>query len=164
MPVTIAEFRRALGQFATGVTVVTVMRDDGSVHGMTANSVASVSLEPLQILVCVAHRALTCRYVGERGNFGINILSEDQEEMARFFALPEQDPETARQLGVVFRSSKRGTPLLEKCLVQLDCRLVQTVNSGDHAIFIGDVADVRIREGNPLLFHAGQYKRLRTSD
>ena len=164
MPVTIAEFRRALGQFATGVTVVTVTRDDGSVHGMTANSFASVSLEPLQILVCVAHRALTYRLVNERGNFGINVLSENQEEMARFFALPEQDPQTARQLGVAFLSSQRGTPLLDESLVQLDCRLVETVNSGDHAIFIGEVVDVRMREGKPLLFHAGQYKRIGTAD
>ena len=164
MPVTIAEFRRALGQFATGVTVVTVMRDDGSVHGMTANSFVSVSLEPLQILICVAHRALTCRLVNERGNFGINVLSENQEEMARFFALPEQDPQTARQLGVAFLSSQRGTPLLDESLVQLDCRLVETVNSGDHAIFIGEVVDVQVHEGNPLLFHAGQYKRIGTAD
>jgi len=160
MPVSTAEFRKALGQFATGVTVVTVLRESGHYHGMTANSFTSVSLEPLQILVCVDHRALTHSFVREQKRFGINVLAENQEPLARFFARPEQDHATAKRLGARFGLSERGTPLLDGCLVQLDCSLVSTFDAGDHSIFIGDVHSMKTNEGRPLLFHGGQYKRL----
>jgi flavin reductase (DIM6/NTAB) family NADH-FMN oxidoreductase RutF len=160
MQVTIAEFRKALGHFATGVTVITVMREDQSVHGMTANSFTSVSLEPLEILVCVDRRALTHRYICERKNFAVNILSEDQAALARFFARPEQDPATAHSLGVTFHATERGTPVLPGSLVQLDCKLASAVDAGDHTIFIGEVVDMGAQDGRPLLFHQGQFKRL----
>jgi len=160
MPVTTGEFRRALGQFATGVTVITVTRESGLVHGMTANSFASVSLDPLQVLVCVDHRAQTHYLVQEQKLFGINILAENQEELARYFARPEQDPEDASQLGVRIRASDRGTPLLDGAVVQLDCQLARVVQSGDHSIFIADVHSIELHGGRPLVFHAGQYKRL----
>jgi flavin reductase (DIM6/NTAB) family NADH-FMN oxidoreductase RutF len=160
MPVTTGEFRKAMGQFATGVTVITVTRDSERVHGMTANSFTSVSLDPLQVLVCVDHRAQTHQFVQERKLFGINILAENQEELARYFAKPEQDPEIAARLGVRMRSSDRGTPLLDGAIVQLDCRLANVVQSGDHSIFIADVHGLEMHEGRPLVFHAGQYKRL----
>jgi flavin reductase (DIM6/NTAB) family NADH-FMN oxidoreductase RutF len=159
MPITTAEFRKALGHFPTGVTVLTVMREEGRVHGMTANSFTSVSLEPLQILVCVDHRALTHEFLNEQRDFGVNILAEDQEAMARFFAQPEQTSEDADQLGVAFLSSARGTPLLDGSLVQLDCKLVTTVESGDHSIFIGEVLDMKTHKGRPLIFHLGQFKK-----
>ncbi len=163
MHVTTAEFRKALGQFATGVTVITVTREDQSVHGMTANSFTSVSLEPLEILVCVARRALTHRFILERKDFAINVLSEDQEALARFFSQPEQDPATARALGVEFHVNARGTPLLAGSLVQLDCRLVSAVDAGDHTIFIAAVLGVSVHDGRPLLFHGSQYKHLNSS-
>src|SRR5271170_566970 len=141
MPITTAEFRKALGHFPTGVTVLTVMREEGRVHGMTANAFTSVSLEPLQILVCVDHRALTHGFIHERENFAVNVLSEEQEALARFFAQPEQDPARARSLGVEYRASGRGTPLLQGSLVQLDCKLASAVDAGDHTIFIGEVVD-----------------------
>jgi flavin reductase (DIM6/NTAB) family NADH-FMN oxidoreductase RutF len=160
MLVTTGEFRKALGQFATGVTVITVTRDSGNVHGMTANSFASVSLEPLQVLVCVDHRALTFQLLQERRSFGINVLAENQEEFARYFARPEQDAEIAARIGVQFRKSDRGTPLLEGAIVHLDCQLANVIKSGDHSIFIADVHSLEYHEGRPLVFHAGRYKRL----
>jgi flavin reductase (DIM6/NTAB) family NADH-FMN oxidoreductase RutF len=159
MQITTPEFRKALGHFPTGVTVLTVMREQGRVHGMTASSFTSVSLEPLQILVCVDHRALTHRFLNERRDFGVNILAEDQEAMARFFAQPEQMTEDADRLGVAFLSSERGTPLLDGSLVQLDCKLVTTVESGDHSIFVGEVVDMKVHKGRPLIFHLGQFRK-----
>jgi flavin reductase (DIM6/NTAB) family NADH-FMN oxidoreductase RutF len=91
--------------------------------------------------------------------FGANILAEDQEAMAHYFARPEQEPESGRQLGVTFHPSPRGTPLLTGTLVQLGCSLVSAVEAGDHSIFIGEVADVHAREGRPLLFHGGQFQK-----
>ncbi|MFZ0735496.1 MAG: flavin reductase family protein [Candidatus Acidiferrales bacterium] len=160
MPVTTAEFRKALGQYVTGVTVVTVTREPGRIHGMTANSFTSVSLEPMQVLVCVDRRARTHPLVLAHRFFGINILAENQEALARYFTAPEQDAETGQRLGVRFRASDRGTPLLEGSLVQIDCRLISAIEAGDHSIFVGEVHSMEMRVGRPLLFHAGQYQRL----
>jgi len=154
-----SEFRKALGHFPTGVTVVTVARSDGQPHGMTANSFASVSLEPLQILVCVDRLAVTHKLLHEVRAFGINILAEDHEAIARYFARTDQDPQAAKQIGIKFESSQRGTPLLGDTLAQLDCNLVSAIESGDHSIFIGQVVEMRLREGRPLLFHGGQFKK-----
>ena len=164
MSITTGEFRKALGQFPTGVTVVTVMREPGhafwpGVHGMTANSFASVSLEPPQILVCVDTRAKTHALVQEQKLFGINFLAHDHESWARFFAKPEQPPSELERLGIKFSASERGTPLLEAALVQLDCELVSAHSAGDHSIFVGQVHQIVARDGSPLLFHAGSFKR-----
>jgi flavin reductase len=164
MPLSTSEFRKALGHFATGVTVVTVLRDDGQIHGMTANSFSSVSLEPLQILVCVDRLALTHKFLHERRAFGINILGEDHEAIARYFARTDQEPEAAMRIGVKFESSQRGTPLLGDTLVQLDCDLDTAIESGDHSIFIGEVVELRMGEGRPLLFHGGQFKKFGSVD
>ena len=175
---TSGEFRKALGQFPTGVTVMTVMREprhalgpgvhgqrvadvrDPGVHGMTANSFTSVSLEPLQILVCVDKRARTHSLVQEQKLFGVNFLHEDHESWARFFARPEQPPDELDRLGIKFRASQRGTPLLDSAIVQLDCELVSAIESGDHSIFVGQVHEIESRDGSPLLFHAGRFIRL----
>jgi flavin reductase (DIM6/NTAB) family NADH-FMN oxidoreductase RutF len=178
---TTGEFRKALGQFPTGVTVLTVMRErpnpratnnsdpgfhgqarvaDPGVHGMTANSFASVSLDPLQILVCVDTRAKTHSLVKDQKLFGVNFLHEDHESWARFFAKPEQHPSELERLGITFRASERGTPLLEAAIVQLDCELVSSFDAGDHSIFLAQVHSIDSRDGSPLLFHSGSFKRL----
>jgi flavin reductase (DIM6/NTAB) family NADH-FMN oxidoreductase RutF len=160
MQVTTTEYRKALGQFATGVTAVTVMREDQSVHGMTANSFMSVSPEPLEILVYVDRRALTYRYSSERGNFAVNVISENQDALARFFPYSEQHPEMARSLGVEFHATGRGTPLRAGSLVQLDRKLASSVDAGDHTTFIGAVVEMNVNDGKPLLFGASQHNHL----
>lgn len=176
MPPTKSEFRRAMGQFATGVTVLTVLRDPGQtrgqtpnqvqgpvhglVHGMTANSFTSVSLEPLLVLVCVDHRAQTLPLILERRQFGINFLADHQQPLAEYFAQPAQSEEDARRLGVAFRFSQRGTPLLEGCMVQLDCAMVSSHVAGDHTVFLAEVDSAELHSGSPLLFYAGKYRRL----
>src|SRR6202035_2083472 len=89
-----AEFRLACGQFATGVTVVTAERAPGKVHGMTANSITSVSLEPLLLLICVDQRAHLLPMVKKQGRFGVSILKEDQVAISRYFAQTEESLDT----------------------------------------------------------------------
>jgi flavin reductase (DIM6/NTAB) family NADH-FMN oxidoreductase RutF len=160
MPLTKSEFRKAMGQFATGVTVVTVLREPGQIHGMTANSFTSVSLEPLLVLVCVDHRAQTLPLIHDQKQFGINVLAHNQEPLAEYFAQPGQSEPDARRLGVAFRFTERGTPLLEGCLVQLDCALVSSHVAGDHTVFLAEVESAELHSGSPLLFHGGRYRRL----
>src|SRR5499433_247663 len=90
-PLTSLDFRRALSQFATGVTVVTAECAPRRVHGMTANSFTSVSLDPPLISICVDERAHLLPFVKERGKFGVNVLKQDQQHWSEFFARPEQD-------------------------------------------------------------------------
>src|SRR5467141_776068 len=106
-------FRRVAGTFTTGVTVITVERDPGVVHGMTANSFTSVSLDPLLILVCVSHEARLLSFLKTQRRFGVNILREDQQALSEFFAKIEQTPEEDARLGIRYRWTSSGIPLLE---------------------------------------------------
>ncbi len=151
------EFRRTLGQFATGVAVVTVVTPEGAVHGMTANAFSSVSLEPPLVLVCVGLSARTHGLLPQRQRFGINVLREDQEAWAHFFASPEQKQDAGERLGVRFRFSEGGVALLEESLAQMECTLVANHLAGDHTIFVGQVEDAHVRDGRPLLFFGGRF-------
>lgn len=144
-----------MGSFVTGVTVVSAT-DGGDVHGMTANSVTSVSLEPPIILVCVDHRAKCLNLIEQSGYFGINILRDDQVDVSRLFANQriENTPE------FTFRNSEVGAPLLNDALVNLNCKVVQSVVSGDHTVFFGEVIELHTNEGTPLCFYKGKYREL----
>jgi flavin reductase (DIM6/NTAB) family NADH-FMN oxidoreductase RutF len=159
-PPSAIEFRQALGQFATGVTVVTAERAPGQVHGMTASSFASVSLDPPLILVCVDHRAHMLAILQKQKRFGISILKEHQQKISKFFAQPEQDPAEEKELGIGFRWTPSGIPLLENTLVQLGCHVAAAHVSGDHTVFIGEVESAELHSGAPLLYCRGGYQRL----
>jgi flavin reductase (DIM6/NTAB) family NADH-FMN oxidoreductase RutF len=156
--VTKDEFRRALGRFATGVTVVTLLNEQGQVHGMTANAFCSVSLEPLRVLVCVDLRARMHPLIAERRRFAINVLREDQQPLADFFAKRHPTERDASRHGIHFVQTRRGTPLLADCLAQLDCDLDCAHECGDHTIYVADVQEVVVHEGEPLLFYGGRYR------
>ena len=151
------EFRRALGHFATGVTVVTAEREAGQVHGMTANSFASVSLEPPLISVCVDHRARLLPLLKEKERFGVNVLKQDQKAISEYFAGLEQNPEVQERLGISFHWTKERIPLLESVLCQLSCKLSGLHVAGDHTIVIAEVESAKLSEGEPLLFYRGHY-------
>jgi flavin reductase (DIM6/NTAB) family NADH-FMN oxidoreductase RutF len=155
--VTPDEFRAALGRFATGVTVITVETDEGGVHGMTANAFCSVSLRPPLVLVCIDHLAETYLRVRERGCFGVSVLKADQEALSEYFADPQRDPDSAYRLGIRYWKMKSGTPVLEKTLANLDCRVVDAHPAGDHTIFVGEVREVAVSDGLPLLYFRGHY-------
>jgi flavin reductase (DIM6/NTAB) family NADH-FMN oxidoreductase RutF len=154
------EFRKAMGCFATGVTIVTVDLD-GEVHGMTANAFASVSLDPFLILVCVDHNARTHAHLHAKKRFGINILAEDQRAISEYYARLDYSHELAEaEAGARFDRTTKGTPILHGALAYLECRLKSAQDAGDHTIFIAEVEDVVMRAGDPLLFFRGQYRRL----
>ncbi len=161
-PPTPAEFRIACGQFATGVTVLTVERAPGKVHGMTANSLTSVSLDPLLILICVDQRAQFLPMVKEKKRFGVNILKEEQQPISRYFAQAEEKPAIEAQLGIRYRWTESGIPLLEDALVHVACNVVASYIAGDHIIFIAEVETAEVYDGEPLLYFRGAYRRIGT--
>lgn len=160
MSTTQEEFRRALGCFATGVTVITV-DDHGKVEGMTANAFTSVSLDPMLVLVCVSHQARTHAHLHARKRFGINVLSEHQRKISEHYALADRDAQVAEQAsGAKFDRTQHGTPVLQGALAYLECRLQTTYEAGDHTIFIAEVEDVVVHQGKPLLYFQGEYRLL----
>ena len=149
-------FRRVMGRFATGVSIVTSALD-GEMHGMTANAVCSVSLDPLLVLVCIDKSSHTHPVVEKSGIFALNFLAQDQEDLARLFADPSS-PESHRLQDVPHRRAVTGAPIIEGCLAYLDCRVVAAYPGGDHTIFVGEVGDAAIeRRAPPLLFFKGRY-------
>ena len=150
------EFRRVLGHFATGVTVVTTCDGDARPSGLTASAFASVSLDPPLVLVCVDHKSQTYPVLCERGTFAINILTSAQEPLSRKFATTRLD----KFDGVPFRLSALGVPLIDGALAQLECTTVGTYEAGDHTIFVGRVEQTHVGPGEPLLYYRGHYDRL----
>jgi flavin reductase (DIM6/NTAB) family NADH-FMN oxidoreductase RutF len=160
MSLNAAEFRKAMGCFATGVTIITVDLE-GEVHGMTANAFASVSLDPPLVLVCVDHATRTHAHLHAKKRFGINVLGEDQRAISEYYARVERDHEHAEaEAGARFDRTKQGTPMLRGSLAFLECRLNSAEVAGDHTIFIAEVEDVVVREGEPLLFFRGKYRKV----
>jgi len=155
-----AEFRKAMGCFATGVTIITLDLE-GEVHGMTANAFASVSLDPLLILVCVDQSARTHAHVHAKKRFGINILAEDQRVISEYYARPVATHEHAEaEAGARFDRTVHGTPVLHGALAYLECRLQSAQDAGDHTIFIAEVEAVVVRLGEPLLYFRSRYHEI----
>jgi flavin reductase (DIM6/NTAB) family NADH-FMN oxidoreductase RutF len=147
-------FRRTLGMFATGVTVLTTRVGDQA-HGMTANAFMSVSLQPPLVLVSIDRRARMCTLLHEGTRFGINVLEAGQAALSDQFAgrVAEGAPEARFEL-------VHETPLVEGALAHLVARVVRSYWGGDHSLFVGQVEFARYGEGRPLLFHGGRYERL----
>lgn len=152
-----AQFRRVLGHLVTGVTVVASRAADGSPRGLTASSVASVSLEPSLILACVERRADTHDVIVESGAFAVSVLRQADEVLARRFATYDAE---AKFDGVAHREEVTGAPILERALAWADCRVWATYDGGDHTIFVGEVAAADAEDGPPLVYFRGGYGRL----
>ena len=152
------EFRRVMGLFATGVAVVTVQAG-AEMHGMTANAVMSVSLDPLLVCVSVARSARMNRHLSKAGGYALNILSEDQQALSQFFAgiWPHPSPPEYRLEPWV------GGPRLVGCVAAVGCRIDHVQEAGDHQFFLGRALSLYRADGalNPLLFFGGRYHRLR---
>ena len=159
-PPSTSDFRLALGQFATGVTVVTAERAPGQVHGMTANSFTSVSLDPLLILVCVSQTAQLLPLLNRRKRFGVNILKDSQQAISEYFAQTEDITALENNLGIRYRWTPSGVPLLEDALAHLACTVVAAYIAGDHTIFIAEVESLELFGGEPLLYLRGDYRSL----
>ena len=150
-----------MGLFATGVTVIAT-RMNGSVHGMTANSVTSVSLEPLLMQVTINRRSSMCNIIQQAGEFTINILNERQEESSRYFGGAEigLPPASLR-----FEADLNGVPFIRDALAAIHCRIARVVDAGDHVIVLGQV--VHFHDGpsaSPLVYFGGRYCSLRDTE
>lgn len=156
--VTVADFRTVAGLFGTGVAVVTTLRGtDG--HGMTANAFASVSLDPLLVLVCVRRDSEMRRQVDAIHHFAVSVLAADQQPLAAWFANPARPRGRAQFDAVNWRAgNSTGAPILGGALAWMECAVAERVPAGDHTILIGRVLEVGVGEpGHPLLFFGGSY-------
>jgi flavin reductase len=147
-------FRRTLGMFATGVTVLTT-RVGEQVHGMTANAFMSVSLKPPLVLVSIDRRARMGALLHQGTRFGVSVLEARQTGLSDRFAgrIGDEVPEATFEV-------VHETPLVEGALAHLVARVVRSYWGGDHSLFVGQVEFARYGEGRPLLFHGGRYERL----
>jgi 3-hydroxy-9,10-secoandrosta-1,3,5(10)-triene-9,17-dione monooxygenase reductase component len=154
-PVAPQRFRDVMGHFTTGVTVVTANGPSGPV-GMTANAVCSLSLEPLLLLVCFANGARTLKVVRETKRFGVNVLAEGQQDLARLFA--SKEPEATKFAGVQ-HSVHDGIPVIEGTVAWVGCTLQELIPGGDHTIGIGSVtAAETAHEDAALVWYRGEYR------
>jgi 3-hydroxy-9,10-secoandrosta-1,3,5(10)-triene-9,17-dione monooxygenase reductase component len=152
--------RDAMSRFATGVTVVTTLDDEGEPQGATANAFTSVSLDPPLILVCLAHTSRTLRALRTRGSFAVNVLGSDHEELARSFARSGDetsfgDPEHL--------PGPSGSPLLAGVHAAIDCRVFAVYPGGDHDIVVGEVQHIRVEDqpGDALLWFRSTFGTVR---
>lgn len=156
MPIDPSAFRATMGRFASGITVITARDADGADVGMTVSAFSSLSLDPPLVLVCIDRAASVGPTLETAESFGVNVLSQDQEAISRRFAERDVD----RFQGVAYTRGHSGVPLLDGALAQLECRVTERHPGGDHTILIGAVESAEVREGNPLLYYRGGYRRL----
>ena len=150
-----AGFRELLGRFATGVTVITVGGGDRPI-GMTASSLASVSLRPPLVSVCIDHTAALHDVIAGAPIFVVNILESQQEALSRRFADRHED----RFDGVGYHRSPDGLLLLDGALAHIECERHAVYPGGDHSIILGRVVGGTTAEGRPLLYYRGGYATL----
>ena len=151
------QFRNALGQFATGVTIVTTFDSAGRPTGMTASSFNSVSLEPPLVLWSLARSAQSLSAFQESGHFAVHVLGRDQQAMSNRFARSGED----KFAGLDFERSAEGVPLFDGCAARFLCRTAYQYEGGDHVILVGEVVEFSTSDREPLLFHGGSYKEAR---
>ncbi len=161
MAVDEAVFRDALGQLASGVTIIS-MRVDGEDHGFTATSFTSLSLDPMLVLVCVVKAQRSHLQLEQAGHYAVSILGDGQRALGLRFA--EAEPE-ARFRGVPVQRAQTGAPILEGAIAWVDCRIREILPGGDHSIFIGEVvaAGAEPRDA-ALLYHNRKWGRFRADE
>ena len=163
MPIDASHYRKIIGSFATGVTVVT-MRSDSGYHGFTANAVTSVSLDPILLLVCVEKKAVAHSELTKAGTFAVNILRREQEDWSNLFA-KSGPPEAESLRGVPTRDGSTGAPVIEGVLAHLECEVADRLDGGDHTIFLGRVVEGEMDAGgSPLLYFHGGYRSISGRD
>jgi flavin reductase (DIM6/NTAB) family NADH-FMN oxidoreductase RutF len=155
MAVSPDDFRRALRKFASGVTIVTVSVD-GELHGATASSFASVSLDPPLILVCLDKTSHTRELLLKEGSFAVNILGADQTEIARAFSLRGPKPFDR----IRHHAGSQGAPLFDDSIAWIECKTERVVEAGDHDIVIGEVTSCDATDRMPLLYYEADYRSL----
>jgi flavin reductase (DIM6/NTAB) family NADH-FMN oxidoreductase RutF/DNA-binding GntR family transcriptional regulator len=146
-------FRRVIGNFMTGVVVITTV-DDGAPRGMTVSAVSSLSLEPPMLLVCLNAASATQEAVRRSGRFAVNILAEHQGHIAERFARPGSDDKFA---DLQTRTGHTGVPLLADVLATVECRIAEVVGGGTHRVFLAEAVHAEATEGSPLAYFRGKF-------
>lgn len=147
------QLRNALGRFPTGVTVITTRGPDGKREGLTANSFSALSLDPPLVLWSIVRKSASLAGFLASGHFAINVLASHQSDLSHRFATPNDD----KFGGLEVREGFGGSPLLPGTLASFECRTEQTIEGGDHLLFVGRVHRISYRSGEPLIFNAGKY-------
>jgi flavin reductase (DIM6/NTAB) family NADH-FMN oxidoreductase RutF len=158
-----AERRRVrdlMARFATGVTVVAA-RHGPLLAGMTANAIASISVDPPRIMASVARRAETHGAIIGSHAFAVSVLAAQQRELAECFAQPTTAAKLTRFCDAGWHEAESGSPILDGALAYFDCRLVERFDGGDHTMFLGEIVAAGYREdAEPLLWYASTFQRL----
>ncbi|MBM7647452.1 flavin reductase (DIM6/NTAB) family NADH-FMN oxidoreductase RutF [Bacillus ectoiniformans] len=143
-------FKEVMGNYPTGVTVVTGVTDDGVPVGLTVNSFASVSLDPLMVLWSIDHKVSTLQAFTKGGKFAVHVLAGNQQELCTTFATKGADRFNSCQWNL----SKNGLPIIEGAFGVLECKTFKAVEAGDHTVLIGEVTDISIDQSkDPMLYH-----------
>jgi 3-hydroxy-9,10-secoandrosta-1,3,5(10)-triene-9,17-dione monooxygenase reductase component len=151
-----AEFRNALGSFATGVTIVTTLDEAGQPIGVTVNSFNSVSLDPPLVLWSLAKDSLSFPAFSKAGHFAVHVLTDSQRDLARRFARSGEN----KFSDIEWQGGVLGSPLLADHASRFECRTQHQYEGGDHVIMVGEVTAFHTSDAAPLLYHAGQFANL----
>jgi len=146
------QFKHVIGHFASGVSIITVA-NNGVDFGLTASAVSSVSVDPPMLLVCVNKSTGTCHAISETGSFTVNIVKEEQKELALRFARANTD----KFSGVDFSYGELGNPVLKDTLAYLECRVVEEITGGTHSVFLAEVQSANAGDGNPMVYYRGKF-------
>jgi len=149
-------FKAGLSRWGSGVTVITTLDENNEPVGFTATSFSSLSLDPPLVLFCLSLYAQSIQGFRNSQEFAVNILRSDQEELSNLFASGKTDKFKDLALG----NSDNGAPWLEGCLANITCRKHSVFDGGDHLIFVGEVLNIALGEGDPLLYFQGKYRSL----
>jgi flavin reductase (DIM6/NTAB) family NADH-FMN oxidoreductase RutF len=149
-------FRDACGLFATGVAVLTTRASSGEAHGITVNSFCSLSLDPPLVMVAIDKDCTFLNHFETCAFFAVNILREVQRDLSIRFAQHPGD----RFHGIAYRDTASGAPWIDRALALLDCKTTQVLDMGDHRLLIGEVLEVAVEEGRPLIFFRSGYAKL----
>lgn len=150
-------FRQAMGRFATGITIITTVTEDGQVHGMTANGFMSVSLSPPLVLISLG-KCQMAALLSETGRYGVSMLSDQQRDYSQHFAGQIKltvSPQFEWHDGMAF---------IQGAAAQVGATVVNAHSAGDHTLFVGEVGHLATGEDRPLIFHGGNYERLRNQE
>lgn len=146
---TVDLYKQAMGNYPTGVTVVTAMDENNEPIGLTVNSFASVSIDPILVLWSIDENVSTYETFKNIDRFAINILASDQKDIAFLFTSKEQD----RFLNCEWTLSENNLPILNGALATLQCTTHNQIEIGDHTTLFGEVIDLHLEDKDPLLYH-----------
>ncbi|NMA91248.1 MAG: flavin reductase family protein [Amphibacillus sp.] len=148
-------FRKAMGRFATGITVVSTLdQKTEEVKGITVNAFMSISLDPYLIAISIRNQSSMITHLNENDQFGVSVLGEDQEKYSKIFANQIKSDQAVEFDWI------DNTPVLPDALVQLVCEKESEVVAGDHTVYIAKVKKIVTRDGDPLIYYNGEYREL----